>query len=265
MKLSKTGSVLYGTAWAIEPRAFQMVCEIWEAHLAGLPGKQVEPKDGGMASVVNGVGVIPIMGPIVPRANFFSNVSGATSSEQIAAMAKKYLEDASVESVIMRIDSPGGSVMGGFEAADELYKLRETKPVLAVIENVGASLAYLFASQAHEIYASRASIVGSVGVIARMPMTDRMERNEGVDTITVASSREKAMSGLSEGEIRKKLEAEVAQYFAMFKEAVARGRDVNMDAIATGETWIATDALELGAIDGIASFEEILLSMQKTV
>ena len=265
MKLSKTGAVLYGTPWAIEERAFQFVADVYESHLAGADPRQVESKDGASPLVRDGVGIIPIMGPIMPRANLFTNISGATSSEQIAKLAAEYGQREDVKSVLLRIDSPGGSVMGGFEAADALFQLRQKKPMIAMIENVGASLAYLFASQAEEIYATRASVVGSIGVIARMPMTDRMERNAGVDVITVASSREKAMSGLSEGEIRRKLESEVAQYFSMFKDAIARGRDVDMAAIATGETWLAPEAVELGAIDGIASLEEILATMKKTV
>lgn len=261
-KLSRISSVIASVPWAIEPRALDMIEAIVARHLGGDPIPDIEPRPA--APSVKGIAVIPIMGPIVPRASLMANLSGATSSEEISGAIKAASEHPDVSAILLDIDSPGGSVLGGFEAADALFAARGKKPMAASVNGCCASLAYLFASQADMVFASRGSQVGSIGVIARHYDDSRATGNEGVDAITVASSREKAMSGMTKEEITAKLRAEVDHYFGMFKEAVARGRKkMDMDAVATGEMWLADRAHSIGLIDGIATREEVISDMLK--
>jgi signal peptide peptidase SppA len=275
-----TANIVHGTPWMIERRALDFIASVLERHLAGenIPKigaekigttndwGQINKADGGPGyDLSNGVATIPIMGPIVPRAGMMGNVSQlAWSSEKIAASATHAADNPDVKCILLDIDSPGGSVIGGFEAADALYAARQKKPMAASINGMGCSLAYLFASQAEKVFASRGSVVGSIGVIASLPLSDRAERNAGVDRITVASSRSKAMSGMTEDEIRAQLAAEVEKYFGMFKASIANARpQMNLDSTATGETWLADEADDLGLVDDIATLDQVRSQLEK--
>jgi capsid assembly protease len=259
-KLNRVGSIVNGVPWAIEPRAMDVISDIFQRHIDGAEIPDVGTENEGGADFVNGVAVFTIMGPVIPRANLMSNVSGATSSEEIVSAMKRFASDDAVKAVVLDIDSPGGSVLGGFEAADAIADLANYKPVISSVSGMACSLAYLFASQCDEIYATRASVIGSIGVIARIQSTDRMAKNEGVDTITVATSRHKAMAGLTEDEMRAELQAEVDKYMSMFAAALEDKRADRMDvsAVSNGKTWLATDAEELGLVDGIKSRDEVI-------
>lgn len=257
-KLARVSNVIASVPWAIEPRALDLIEAVVQRHLDGEAIPNVEPRHEAGAEAVAGIAVIPVHGAIVPRANLMANVSGATSSEGIQSALFLALNDPEVKSIVLDIDSPGGSVLGGFECADAIHAAAQVKPVVAQVNGVCASLAYLFASQATKIVATRGSQVGSIGVIARYYDDKAATHNAGYEEITVASSREKAMSGMTKEEITAKLRAEVDRYMAMFTAAIARGRDVDMKRVATGEMWMADEALRLGLVDHIGTMADTL-------
>ena len=161
-KLARVSNVIASVPWAIEPRALDLIEAVVQRHLDGEAIPNVEPRHEAGAEPVAGVAVIPIHGPIVPRATLMANVSGATSSECIQGALMFALNDNSVKSIVLDIDSPGGSVLGGFECADAIHAAAQVKPVVAQVNGICASLAYLFASQATKIVATRGSQVGSI-------------------------------------------------------------------------------------------------------
>lgn len=277
-KLARVSNVIASVPWAIEPRALDLIEAIVQRHLDGeaipVVGQIVGPKnDFGKADLndpgpgydlTNGVATIPIQGPIVPKAGMMANVSAlAWSSEKIASSVTHASSNADVRAMVLDINSPGGSVLGGFECADAIHAAAQVRPVVAQVNGVCASLAYLFASQANKIVATRGSQIGSIGVIARYYDDKAATHNAGLEEITVASSREKAMSGMTKEEITAKLRAEVDRYMGMFKAAVARGRsDMNLDKVATGEMWLADDALERGLVDHLGTLADTLESLK---
>lgn len=255
--LSRVANIVASVPWAIEPRALDFIASVVDSHLAGEMPPVIEPKRDETAPVA-GIGVVSIHGPIIPRASLMSNLSGATSSEQVSAEVSAMVANDSVKLIVLDIDSPGGSVLGGFEAADVIHAAAQVKPVVASVSGICASLAYLFASQAGKIVATRGSHVGSIGVIARHYEDRAATHNAGYEEITVASSRAKAMSGMTKEEITARMRAEVDEYFAMFKEAIARGRKLDMDAVATGEMWKADKAMSLGLVDDIGTLDQVI-------
>lgn len=259
-KLSRVASIVSSVPWAIEPRALDFIASVVDSHMAGEIPSDIE-QNREMAKPQAGIAVVPVQGPIIPRASLMSNLSGATSSEEVAAAVAMAAADDSVKAILLDIDSPGGSVLGGFEAADAIYAARQKKMVVASINGLGASLAYLFASQADMVFASRGSHVGSIGVIARHYEDKAATHNAGYEEITVATSREKAMSGMTKEEITARMRSEVERYFGMFKAAVARGRKVDMEKVATGEMWMAEEAMERGLLDGIYTRNEVVKNL----
>src|SRR5690606_16079040 len=88
------------------------------------------------------VAIIPVIGPIVPRASMFTEISGASSVQSITADFLKAIQSDEVKSIIMYIDSPGGQVTGVQELAALIYENRGVKPIKGYIYGQGASAAY---------------------------------------------------------------------------------------------------------------------------
>lgn len=267
-----TANIVHGTPWMIEPQAHALIASILQKHIDGAeianvrgqtPSQQERDPDGGMLQKVGRSAVVQIHGPILPRANMGNLSSRVTGSAEISeAISIAAASDS--ESIVLDIDSPGGSVLGGFEAADAIQAASAIKPVFACISGLGCSLAYLLASQADEIIATRASVLGSIGVISSIESGNRAALNEGFDSITVASSRQKAMSGLSEDEIKEQMKANVEMYFGMMKETINRKRKgLVMSAESFPGTMLAPAALEAGLIDDIGTLDELISALNK--
>jgi len=281
-KLSRVRAAVYGMPWAIKENWLELMCEILEKHASGekpefdaaalktrqkLRGnlKQIgfDPKpDDAPYQLVNGVAILELMGPIFPRANLMTEVSGATSLEDYGANFDAAMEDPEVETILQYIDSPGGSVIGLAEMASKIHAARMAgdKLICSLIEGMGCSAAYMLGSQGEICNATEGSMVGSIGTIIKMQSADRMEKNFGIDTTVLRSSELKApgvgpMSPRQEDSMRKILQS----YFDQFKSAVVRGRPgVNIDQVATGEVWIGKDSKAVGLVDEITTLPEML-------
>jgi ClpP class serine protease len=193
---------------------------------------------------------VSIKGVITKTPSFMAMLFGGgntTYPEIIAALAEADRDD-SVEDITLAIDSPGGHFDGLF---DTLAAIQSTsKPVKAVISNLGASAAYAIASQADEIVASnRAARIGSVGVVA----TFYNDENEISITSTNAPKKRPDIT-TEEGKamVREELDA----MHEIFVDAIADGRSATVEKVnaefGQGATLLAGEALKRGMIDAIA-------------
>lgn len=271
-ELSRVRAALYSEPWMIEEGSLEKMIAIAESHAAGtLPEAALQfaskEKKSGIWEMVDGNAVLSIQGPIFPKANMMTALSGATSSQEISD-ALDEIKDAEPDALVMRIDSPGGAVMGGFELADKIYDMRRNgMPMVASVEGMAASLAYLFASQADEIYLSRVSVVGSISVVFKAQNDDRMMRNAGIDMLTLRSGDKKQVetvvaAGNATTSQMRGMVGRIDMLHGMFVDAVGRGRD-KMDAekMATGEIWVGSDAVKAGLADGVVTYQELITSM----
>lgn len=143
-------------AWAILPDALQMLlmqpAAVAPAELIAItrPGA----KGGRVAHV-------KIIGPISKRESFWSMFFGGTSVEGITKALREAGGDETVGTVLLEFDSPGGTVSGMADLAAEVRRLRETKTVVALANNLMASAAYWVGSQADEIVATPDALVDS--------------------------------------------------------------------------------------------------------
>lgn len=238
---------------------------------AAQPGRRIErSEDGllyrmGVTVTDGGVAVLPIHGVLMKRP-MFSLSTKLTSSDMVRDAARRLAEMGSVRSVVLDVDSPGGSVLGIERAAQAIEALAGEKRVVAVANEMMASGGYYVASAATEIVAVETAIVGSIGVYTtRIDATDRYEM-EGLKVYVVRAGEHKA-EGLpalpfSEGE-RQRLQREVDYYYDMFKAAVRRGRGISAEevsSLADGTVEIGTQAVERGFVDGIASLADVVQS-----
>lgn len=273
-QLPHVRKALYSQPWAITEEWLDAICEIVEVHVRGghssfdagaQPMRLDRRNPEKLANVTSGVATIPIMGPIFPRANMMTEMSGATSLERVGMQFDAALVDPAVSSLLLLIDSPGGAVTGTFEMASKIWEARQfsSKPIIALAEGTAASAAYLLGSQADEFHATEASIVGSIGIIAKIDNLSRAEKNAGNDAVVIRSGPLKAagVGGLSPDQ-ETELRNIVQIYFDKFKTAVGRARPMmDMGAVSSGAIWVGDKAQNMGLVDSITTKERLLKRM----
>jgi capsid assembly protease len=254
-------AALCGAPWMIQEHWLEAMAEIVERHVAGDKVVYDESGDKIAYEIVSGVGIIPLMGPIFPRANMLTRMSGATSTEEFCNNFKNAMDDEDVEAILLRIDSPGGATSGIFEAADLVYNSRgQGKDIVSLAEGTEASAAYLIGSQADCNYATTASAVGSIGVVAQIADDTRQKQNSGIDVTTIKTGKLKAIgAGPVTDEQKAELNAMIQDMFGRFKGCVMRARTgIDIEKVSTGAMWIGSKAEDMGLIDGITTLENIV-------
>ena len=167
------------TPWALMPERLNAVSAVmarWSSHapattevLAGIDTDKVtrEARRQSATSVSGGgIAVLPLYGVITQRGNMIEDVSGpgSVSTQKFAAALRQALADESVSQILIDIDSPGGSVYGVAELADEIVAARAQKPIVAIANSLAASAAYWIGCSASEFYVTPGGEVGSIGV-----------------------------------------------------------------------------------------------------
>jgi protease-4 len=184
------------------------------------------------------------------------------SADNIISALRSAFEDAKTKGIILRINSPGGTPVQAGYIYDEIVRLRgqypET-PLYAVVSDMAASGGYYVASAADEIYASKSSIVGSIGV--RMDSFGVVEamKKLGIESRLLTAGENKALmdpfSPVDE-DARKHLQSMIDEIHQQFIDAVKEGRGERLqesDDLFTGLIWTGVEALEYGLIDKIGS------------
>jgi ClpP class serine protease len=216
--------------------------------------------------LIRGVAIIPLEGPLFPRANMMTRYSGATSYQEFSQWLGQAVADDDCETILIHGYSPGGACAGMAECAAKVFAARSTdKAVIGLCDPMVASAAYAVMSQCEELYTTESAMVGSIGVLMRMNNYDRAERNEGNDPVVIRSSELKAMDQQPQsvnqyGALLRNVNA----YFQQFKDIVSRGRPgTNVNAVATGETWIGKDSVSNGICDGVSTLDELIAEFGK--
>jgi serine protease SohB len=171
------------------------------------------------------------------------------------------------DTVLLRLQSPGGSVIGYGLAASELQRLRDADIMLiASVDQVAASGGYMMACVANEIIAAPFSIIGSIGVIAQMPNFNRWLKDKHIDFEQVTAGEYKrslTMFGENTKADRQKMQADLEAIHSLFKQHVAKFRPtLDLDKVATGEYWLATDAKEHALVDRLMTSDDYLMQQK---
>ncbi len=205
------------------------------------------------------VGVIVASGMILDG----TQPSGTVGGDSTAALLRQARDDEAIKAVVLRVDSPGGSVLASEQIYREVQALRAAgKPVVASMGEVAASGGYYIAAPADEIMASGNTITGSIGVFAVVPTIDRTLSRLGVRVDGVGTT---SLSGVLrvdrplQPEIEGILQAGVDHTYAEFLQRVASGRHQTtaaIDEIAQGRVWAGSDALRLHLIDRLGTYED---------
>jgi len=218
-----------------------------------------------LTRATNGVAIVPVLDTLVNRGAWLDSRSGLTSYEGIGAQIRDAAGDPEVHAILLDVSSPGGEAAGMSGVADLIRAVRQTKPVVAFVNDMAASAAYGIASAAEEIVVSPTSILGSIGVL--MIHADRSGElaAQGIKPTLIFAGSHKVdgnpFEPLSDG-VRADLQASVDAHYDQFVGLVAAGRGdrLTMDAARATEarTFIGGDTVARGLADRIASFDEVL-------
>ena len=205
------------------------------------------------------VGVIVAEGEILDG----DQPPGTIGGESTAHLIRDARQDKDIKALVLRVNSPGGSVLASEQIYRELVALRAAgKPVVVSMSGYAASGGYYIAAPADEIWASPATITGSIGIFAIIPTVDKTLAKVGVSIDGVGTT---ALSGqaridrpLSEG-ARAVLQAVTTHGYDEFVARVVAGRKKTreeVDAIAQGRVWAGADAKRIGLVDQLGSFND---------
>lgn len=185
----------------------------------------------------------------------------ANANTVVAGLRDAFADDSS-KAVILSINSPGGSPVQSGYINDEIYRLKALYPekkMYAVIADLGASGGYYVASAADEIYADKASLVGSIGVISAGFGFEKLIEKMGVERRIYSAGESKAFLDSFIAEKERDVtfwQSVLAETHAQFIEVVKTGRGerlINDPAIFSGLIWTGEGALAKGLIDGLGS------------
>lgn len=168
------------------------------------------------------------------------------------------------DEVVLRLESPGGAVHGYGLAASQLDRLRARKLRLTIcVDRVAASGGYMMACVASELIAAPFAVIGSIGVVAPLPNVHRALEKLGVDYEDVTAGKYKrttSLLGQNTPEGIAKLRDQLEETHDLFKKFVKDRRPtLDIEAVATGEYWYGTRAIELGLVDRILTSDDYLL------
>jgi protease-4 len=205
------------------------------------------------------IAVVTVAGPIVsgrggPQALPLSRSSAG--ADTIAAGLREAAADEDVKAVVLRVDSPGGSVNGSETIWREVCRIRAAgKPVVASMGAVAASGGYYVSMSADAILASPGTITGSIGVVTGKLVTRELKERLGVGSDTVrtnANADAWSANAPFTPEQHAMVAAEADLFYDDFVQRVAEARKLpvaDVEAVARGRVWTGADALEHGLVD----------------
>jgi len=205
------------------------------------------------------IGVIVASGDILDG----EQPPGTIGGDSTGKLIREARLDPDMKAVVLRVDSPGGSVTASEEIYRELKALRAAgKPLVVSMSGYAASGGYYISAPADEIWASPATLTGSIGIFAVIPTVDRTlaKIGVGVDGVgTTPLSGQLRIDRPLGAEARALLQSQIERGYDEFLERVSTGRKksrADIDAIAQGHVWAGLDARRLGLVDHLGSFDE---------
>ena len=228
-----------------------------KVHLVSLPS-YIDAKVSAKPSK-NKVAVLYADGEIVDGSGK-SQVAG----DRFMKLVEKLRKDKNVKAVVLRVNSPGGSVSASVKIRTALDSLMKEKPLVASFGDYAASGGYWISSGCQKIYADATTVTGSIGVFSLIPDFSKVTKKVGVNVESVGSNKHSDMMSLMRPFDAAELaymQASVEDIYELFVNLVATSRGLSVERVeqlAPGRVWAATDALEVGLVDEIGTLQDAI-------
>jgi signal peptide peptidase SppA len=263
--------------WAILPQTLETILEIVGLRASGveLTAEEIQARIGSgpaqRPAVVNGsVAIVPLYGVLFPRANLFTEMSGGTSLQQWAQDFERSVADPNVSSILIDVNSPGGSSFLVPETAERIRAARGQKPIWAIANTLCASAAYWLASQADEVIVTPSALIGSIGVYTVHEDWSKAWESLGIDITYIYAGKFKVEGNFDEplsDDARTHAQEIVDDIYAKFVGDVAKGRAVRpaevRNGFGQGRVVPAQLSVELGIADRVDTFEKTVARLAR--
>lgn len=168
------------------------------------------------------------------------------------------------DEVLLRLESPGGMVHAYGLASSQLLRIRERNiPLTICVDKVAASGGYMMACLADRLVAAPFAILGSIGVLMQLPNFNKVLKKHDIEyEMITAGQYKRTLTTLGENteKGRQKMKQDIEEMHALFKQWVKQYRPVvDIEEIATGETWVGLQAMERKMVDAISTSDECIL------
>lgn len=216
--------------------------------------------------MVDGVAVVPVTGPIFRYANLFTEISGATSTQELATDIRTAMGNPYVKGIVLDINSPGGEATGINELAALIARASQLKRVVAYAGGTMASAAYWLGAAAGEVVADATAIIGSIGVVMSYLDTSKRDEKSDVRRVEIVSSfsPNKRIDPNTEAG-RAVVQAQVDALAEVFVGAVAKYRRVTPEKVKTdfgrGGVMVGAEAKAAGMVDRIGSLDAVIAEL----
>lgn len=244
---------------AMQAEGHKFTAQEIEARISPATASAVARKDGAVA-------VVPLRGIISPRASVVENSStgGGATAESFASTIDRMADDDAVKAIIVDADTPGGNVLGVDEASAAVAAAKERKPVIVQVTGNLASAGYWIGCSASEIVMSPSSAAGAIGVRTAYDDVTEALAKAGVTREIIAAGKFKGegLLGPLSDDTRTYMQGRIDDYYGMFVDRVAAGRDVATSAVrdgfGQGRMLGAKAAVREKMADRIATMKETL-------
>jgi signal peptide peptidase SppA len=261
--------------WAIQPEKLYEIRNIYKTHFHGekIPWQSIKAQTGmnlggddEKYQVIDGIAIIPVQGPLMKGMSIMSFLFGGSSMRQIGENIKAALDDSHVTSLVLDVDSPGGTVDGTEELAELIYQSRGIKPIMAYTDGDMCSGAYWIASAADAIYISGdTTMVGSVGVVATHIDQSEWDKQMGLKWIEITSGPYKRINSSHKplNEAGAKYLQEMVDYLGrVFTEtSLIRNRKMKekqAEDVSEARIYIGKQAMDAGLVDGVSTMPALI-------
>jgi signal peptide peptidase SppA len=228
-----------------------------------------EPGDGYMLH--GNVAVIDINGPLVNTDSFWNDLFGLTSYNRIRNGLIEAASDKNVNSIVLNIDSGGGTPNGLPDVANLIRKINTAIPVTAYTAGTMASAAYWLGSAASKVYAGPTAMVGSIGVIATLMDRTKQLEQDGITPTVIRAGSKKALANPYEPvtkEVKAEVQAQIDHLYDVFVAQVAEHRGMSSSEAlkaADGQEYIGEQSVKAGLVDGITSLDALVGGLQAQI
>lgn len=211
-------------------------------------------------------------GPSKPRV-FVTDFEGDMEASGVSGLRRVVSTILSVakpcDEVVLRLESPGGSVIGYGLAASQLDRIRKANiPLTVCVDKVAASGGYMMASVANKIIAAPFAMLGSIGVIFQLPNVNKLLKRADIDYEQITAGEfKRTLTVFAENTEadREKTREDVEEIHELFKGHVSSRRPiVDIKQVATGEVWFGTQAKDINLVDEVATSDEYVTGKRET-
>lgn len=186
------------------------------------------------------------------------------AADRFVQVIDEVRKDKNVKAVVLRVNSPGGSVSASVKIRTALDLLQKEKPLVASYGSYAASGGYWISNGCQKIYSDATCLTGSIGVFSMIPEFSAVSKKVGVGVETIGSNKHSDMFSLMRPFDTTELaymQASVEDIYELFVNLVASSRGMEparVDEIAQGRVWTGADALEIGLVDEIGTLEDAI-------